>query len=329
MKTKRLTALVLMFAMVVCTLAGVHAAEENVSENDYLYNADVELLTNLGMIEDPDIFEDPELGVTRIVLLKTMLSYMDLSALVTDTSESFFADVDTDSIHNPYVAAGVQLGVMNGFSDGNFYPDSIADMNQAVKVIMALFGYNEVALSKGGYPAGYLKAASEAGLLDGVNVSGILTNRKLIQMLVNGLRVKVMVHEHLGENSSIVRGGEFLGEIHGIETYEGVVTATNTNAVIGKTETQKNRVVIDDIEFHTTDEGINDYFGYSVEVYYKYEDRQNKIVAYVLSEDNELLTVSADDILISNPSFTEYNFVYYHNDKVKQIAIEPDSVVQL
>lgn len=84
------------------------------------------------------------------------------------------------------IRACVDAGAISGMGDNKFAPDSNVTYEQAVKIVACVCGcadsYNIEAL--GGYPDGYLSAASKEGLLNGLEGLGVGTQMNRINAAV-------------------------------------------------------------------------------------------------------------------------------------------------
>ncbi len=54
--------------------------------------------------------------------------------------------------------------LINGYEDGYFYPDDAITNEELVKLIVCALGFEPMAESRGGWPAGYIAAGSSCGI---------------------------------------------------------------------------------------------------------------------------------------------------------------------
>ena len=83
-------------------------------------------------------------------------------------------------------------GIIAGYPDGTFRPDSVVTYGQAVTILMRLLGYTDQDVGAV-WPDGYLNAASSAGLTAGLNLTGSasITRGKAAQLFVNLLNTNM------------------------------------------------------------------------------------------------------------------------------------------
>ena len=78
----------------------------------------------------------------------------------------YFTDVTPDSWFAYTVNQLTERGIISEAEDKHFNPERNVSLNEAVKMLVCLMGFNEYAQIHGGYPDGYMKVASEQKLLD-------------------------------------------------------------------------------------------------------------------------------------------------------------------
>lgn len=85
-------------------------------------------------------------------------------------SSEQFPDVPTDHWSNGYVTKAAELGIVNGYPDGNFGPGDTVTYEQVLTMIVRTVGLEDEAEKAGGYPTGYVGVAEEFGFTDGLSV---------------------------------------------------------------------------------------------------------------------------------------------------------------
>lgn len=181
---KRLIALVAVFALALTTVASA-ASFTDVAEDSAYYEA-VETLTKLGIING---YEDgtykPEQPVTRAEMAKLIAAMQGLTDSSNGSSVTNFSDVPASHWASGYIANATGVAI-NGYPDGTFLPEQTVKYEEAVKMIMATLGYTVIANGKGGYPMGYIAAATQEGVTKNVSNANIGTdaNRGTIAQLI-------------------------------------------------------------------------------------------------------------------------------------------------
>ena len=80
-----------------------------------------------------------------------------------------FPDVPINHWANPYISKAVELGFVNGYSNGKFGPSDNVTYEQMVTLIVRAIGGTELATKAGGYPDGYLSLAEQHGFLENIH----------------------------------------------------------------------------------------------------------------------------------------------------------------
>ncbi len=122
----------------------------------------VETLTEAGVFTGyPDGTFKTEQTLTRAEFAKIIVSFKDPS--LTSSDPSGFPDVDDvgGSSHwaKSYIKIANDMGIISGFPDGTFKPDSPVTYEQATKMILCSLGYTNLE-----YPQGYIQTAGQKRL---------------------------------------------------------------------------------------------------------------------------------------------------------------------
>ncbi len=241
---KKVIALVAVLAMVLSTVA-LGATYTDVAE-DSAYSTAVESLSKLGIVTG---YEDgtygPEKSVTRAemaALIARIQGYGETAKAQTNTA---FTDVPSSHWASGYVSYAANQNIVNGYGDGTFGPDDTVKYEQAVTMIMRTLGFEYFATTNGGYPTGYLAAATRYGLTDGVSntVVGSEANRGTIaQLLYNGIDTPIMAPFKWNTNGEVeyaVYDGTdaayktLMSENLGVVKIKGVVLANKAVDITG------------------------------------------------------------------------------------------------
>ena len=194
---KKIIALVAVFAMLVSTVAFAGTFSD-VADTDNYAKA-IELLNDLGIVtgddEDGDGVMDfrPEDTITRaeVTAIIARIQGMDVAA----QTATEFEDVPSSHWASGYVAQAASQGIVNGYGDGKFGPEDNVTYEQMIKMLMETLGYRPFATDNGGYPTGYVTAATRYGVLDGVVGGGIgveASRGMVAQMVYNAINTPLM-----------------------------------------------------------------------------------------------------------------------------------------
>ncbi|MBU5628086.1 S-layer homology domain-containing protein [Oscillibacter sp. MSJ-2] len=207
-KTKRISLLLALALLVSClTPFSALAAENTFSDlNDPDTASNVEVLRMMGVL---DGYAD---GTFRPNATLTRAQFCKMAVLMTKNGAdqvgqyknyTIFPDVKASHWASGYINMAVRgekateetaarPGIIAGYPDGTFRPDSIVTYGQAVTILMRLLGYADKDVGAV-WPDGYLNAASTIGLTDGLKLTGSasITRGKAAQLFVNLLNTNM------------------------------------------------------------------------------------------------------------------------------------------
>ena len=216
-------------AVILC-LTMLFSVVSNASVDDTLYRPSFMRLRVLGITEGD--MKDANSFITRGEFVSLVLKTMNADTLSGDLAQ-VFSDV---SINHPYagqISAAYKLGIINGVTGTQFYPDENITMLHGLKMVVAALGYNPMALSQGGYPAGYLAVSNRYSLLNGVDgeYDISMTKGQAYRLLDNSLKIPLMKMVNFGDNPEYVIAGTksrpeecFLMNHHKISYKDVVIT---------------------------------------------------------------------------------------------------------
>ncbi len=226
---KKVIASICVLAMVLSTVA-FGATYTDVAEDSAYYEA-VETLNKLGIIEG---YEDgtfrPEDGVTRAEMAALIARIQGYGDTALGAANTDFTDVPSSHWASGYVSNAAGLGIINGYGNGTFGPDEPVLYEQAIKMIMATLGYTPFANENGGYPAGYLAAATRYNVtakVSGGTVGQPANRGTIAQLLVNAIDTPLMVQYKWntnGEVEYIIAEGEWNDKKFRTEGYKTLMS---------------------------------------------------------------------------------------------------------
>lgn len=239
---KKSLALVLALIMVLSSFSFVSAAPDFSDVAGTKYEEAVSRLELLNVLKGyPDGSFKPEGSITRAEFAAVAVRVKGLAA-VAEASKglpSGFSDVPAGHWAAGYVGVAGSTGIVKGIGGGLFAPNAPVKYEEAVTMLVRALGYEQDALSKGGYPFGYLIVAKEIDLLDSVaGVMGMPATRGMVAMLTdNALEIPMMVQVGFGSDAKWVvsgtreHGGDemYLLDSMGFDTFEGRVTSYSTS----------------------------------------------------------------------------------------------------
>lgn len=235
-------------------------------------------------------------------------------------------DVSEESEYAEKIALVTNLKYMNGNGAGEFYPDRVVTVAEAVKTVVSMTGFDIYANKMGGYPTGYLVTADQLGVLKHLDTSGDLTLSKLALILYNLRNVYIMepsLYTTDGEITySLDHGGNaerFMHRYFGVYYFEGLMTSNGITGLIGESSAGKEYVEINSVEYkinHETSYARN-YIGRRVVGYYKTDEETNiKELVYLYQDDEqEFITFDLKDYADINGTTITYFTDADHNEE--------------
>lgn len=303
---KKVVALIAVFAMMISTVAFAQTFSD-VQDTDNYYEA-IETLNKLGILSGDDNDNDgvmdfrPADSITRAEITAIVARIKGQTGTMAQTN-TIFTDVPSTHWASGYVAQATNQGIVNGYGDGTFGPDDKVQYQDVVKMLMVTLGYEPYAKENGGYPTGYLLAAQQQSVLDGVigGAEGVEATRgQVAQMTKNAIDTPLMDRYvyGTGQGQYVVWDGEawsprktLMNQYLGIQKLRGVVTANNVTSLdansaidtsvdskislyiednyLGSNTTNDDYEVYDTVQINVGDTNAAAYLGYDVVVYVK------------------------------------------------------------
>lgn len=321
---KKLTSILVCFILVFHS-AGIFAFDDTDGTE---YERAVNTLAQLKVVEG---YEDktfrPDDTLSRAEFAAMVVRLVDTS-VYTIPETQIFSDVAKKHWAFEYVNTGYAIGYFSGYGDGSFAPDEEISYAEAVKAMVTMLGYRNVAEAQGGYPYGYIKVANSEKLLTGMSFSDkeSITRGNVALLIYNCLDKPMLVQSSFGgETEYFEEDSErtILTEGLGCDKFEGVLTANKVTGVSGFEALETDEVIIGNDKFGTGKSGIEDYIGYELVVYASVNSANDEktVIFFEVNEDAKVITVLPDDI---DDSTTLRSFAYLENDKLKTASLAYD-----
>jgi len=323
---KKILCIILAISMITACIPVMAATKtfSDVAETNRYKNA-IYTLADFGIIKGDagaDTFR-PEANISREEFSVIMTRVLGLSNLNVSVTEYPFVDVTPATCADWSIQAtkiAYDLGIIAGFGNGEFKPKEKVTYEQAVKMIVCTLGYNDAAVSLGGWPNGYIITARNLGVL--ANAEAAQTepaSRQIIaQLVANSLEVP-LADTLVDENRTL------LTEKLQYKEATGVVTGIKGTALKSSgTAIDEDEVQIDHkLTFKIGETSAKDYFGKSITYYYK-TDVDSILVSARLTSKNSEVTLHSDEIkslsskkldYYPDPEDTsEYETYYFESD---------------
>lgn len=317
---KKLIGILCCIAALVMSVA-VQARSFDIEKN-------LEILQMLGVDKDVSMSTlNTDKEVTRAAFV------YNVAALINAESEAsgtvYYHDVSRDYWAFNAISALTSRGVISGGENSMFRPEDAITRMEAVKILTSLMGYSPYAEMQGGYPNGYMAAASTAELLDGCSSSEVLTVGDMYTMIVNALTGPTMTVEYdgMGNSYKIDEDTTLLSVYHDMYLSEGMLTGADTIDILESAVIPENRVIIDGSEYIAEGLDAVDYLGCDVDYIYRLNDYDEAELVWISSRGTKE-ALELDDTYSCSYEPESYTFSYTDSaGKVKRVRLDPGFVM--
>ncbi len=296
----------------------------------------VQLLTKLNIMKgiSKSSFK-PEENITRKEFVTALIKIIGYENYTYSDKFNFvdvpISDPSYNSIHLAY-----SLKIINGFDSIHFAPDEYITFKQAVKMIISALGYDQEALSKGGYFAGYLSVASEKKLLKNIKVidDDKITRGVAAMLIYNTLLANIPDLTSIGASVkyTLTQGDNLLYRTYKIRKLDGQVTSNyHTSISYQSNNIKENEISLGGTNYKIGDTNAYNYVGYFVNVYTIESDDKDKNTIIMIKENkdkNKTIIIPADKILGNDSKFSTSDIIYEDDkDKKHEIKVLPNARV--
>jgi len=275
------------------------------SVSETTYEGPYKLLAYLGIFDEyKDKSFELEKDITRaelVVMIVKMLGYDDIA--IEASASKKFSDIPSDHWAKNYIYTAFQLNLIGGYSDGTFRPDDIIAIEQVLKIVLNILGYEYNAEAVGGYPTGYFVIAKEKRIMQNVTASlgDNLDLGDAIHILYNTLNAYPLKQESYGNKNikRTVQNETLLYSIHNILRVKGRVTATGDTGINGESRIFQNEVEIDNVIYKAGNVDANPFLGYLVNAFvFENKSKETKTLLHIESQNgkNSFIEIETDDM---------------------------------
>jgi len=243
-------------------------------------------------------------------------------------SDTVYNDVDEELKYAKEINLLHSLDIVSGYDNQTYMPENNISINEVAKILTSIMGYTTIAEMEGGYPGGYIKAAYECSLFDGIDAvdfSQSLTISHLITIMFNALEATPLVFaKFVGNNMELLKSEDdtLLSQYFDIYQDTGVVNGNNQTCLLGKRKAGVDSVLIDDSEFYDPNNITENYLGYNIDFYYKSDENENEIVWLEPNKKSKITKLLSDEI--SAEDTTSYSIGYYVGSRSKHLELKDD-----
>ena len=335
---KKLVSVIVTVAMLISSLAALSVGAAtgqygDVQESNSYYKA-IKVLSGLGIVEGDDEGNfNPTSNIKRSEMVAMVCRAMGQEDVAKASGGSSFDDVAADHWAAGYIAWGVAGDIIYGVGDNKFDPDANVKFQDAVVMVLRALGYERIAQrsENGGYPTGYLKVASQRGVLASTNFDGATaaTREVVAQVIYNALTTPLVDVSYYAPNPKddeyVVYDGKngtdlrtlltYTNEIYKVKAVVENTAKTDENLrkdvdnpkaeldIIGTYDYYWDEILDNQfssknstIKPYAGETEVGDYLGYTVEAYIAENDNEEwELLAVVVdSKSTDSETVSAN-----------------------------------
>lgn len=258
----------------------------------------------------------PEKEVTRAEMAEILIKLIGINqGTAADNSKIEFSDVKPDNVHYTAIATINDLGIINGYSDNTFRPDTGVTFEQTIKMLIVALGYGFLAENKGGYPSGYISVAQDNKILKNVHTQNgqTMTRGAIARLIFNSLEVNTAEMTGFNFVHTFINKGKMVMENLDIYKVEGIINDNGITNLTGASVLPDNRIKINDLILYNSDNSNRKLLGYNVTCYYQkmINDSMGKILYIEPNMNkNQVWTINSDMIDYNNEKFSRTNVIY-------------------
>ena len=313
MNRKSIISVILIFVLSVSGVCPAFSQFSDIQESRY--RDDILDLYTLGIIDGiGDGKFDPFNTVTRGQFCRILFKLNGMSGKSFVSDKIYFADVPQGNAYFNDIGFAASMSLVNGYPDGNFYPDMYITYDQVNKIMIDFLGYKYLADSHGGYPTGYRVTANYLDLTDGIDLDFEMSiNRdELCRYINNALDVPLVEMIGVGEDGiyEINEDVTILTRYLKLKEIRGFVEA-NSFFSLTDTEAPDNCITVNGVNYRINDSSFAGYIGKHIIATVKTDSGKSIEEIFSVKEDesNEIILTSDN-----SPYYNDYSISYYTAD---------------
>ena len=204
---------------------------------------------------------------------------------------------------------------------GKFYPESGITLGEATAVLIKSLGYDKLAEKDGKYLDEYMKLAQTVNMLKNIEIgtSSEMTRAEAYQLLWNMLESYVYEWKKDGANTvyTLNENKNVLEDKFKIRKIQGQITANDRTALTPYSAAAlQNNVVISGSSYSCGDTCADEYLGFKVKAYVRYDEDYNENTLLYVEKDinNSYIVIDAKDVTQASKS----KLVYTNENNIKK-----------
>ncbi len=314
-------ALCLAFGMFTASAFAEEQTAQSVrkEENAKLYAENCEAVDLLNFLEilpqDKDALSDRVTRGEFVYMLVKMLRIQEAEG------DAIFEDVTADYEFFNQISAAYKLGIINGTTDGRFYPNNFISFNEAVKMTVCALNLKNMANNLGGWPTGYIKTAEKLKITRDIKQADIenMNMASAVKIVFGALSSNsAEVASSKGESYFVLDTEySYLNTNYEIYRGEGIVTDTENSLYLDDNQDHEGKIGIDGkiVDFANNLSISDSLLGKSVYYYYRGIEGSNDDEIILIGEKkNNILEITGEDVAATD----EKSITYWTENDIKK-----------
>lgn len=294
MLNKKISSFVLAIVFTFVTVLGCFSAMSVSASTILLHDEDYQKASQVLKLICPDFPLSEGEVTTRAEFVAAVTMAMNMPS--SQSAETSFIDVPANHKYAKNIAYALGLGLISNVD--LFYPDSPVTYSQAIKIVMCAAGFAPKAEYQGGYPVGYLKAAHDAEVGKGIELSDTdsVSHEAAIKIIFDAIVTDMMDVTSFGSNVdyTVTEGKNILSAYHKIFMAEGIVEANeHTGLTNNEAVSSENTIIVNGVSYFGA--GYENFIGKNVRIFFG-DDKKNTIL-YAYECDNTVYDYTEKDSL--------------------------------
>lgn len=178
-----------------------------------------------------------------------------LSLDTSKTDVRYFNDVEKNGYAVGAINALYERGIISSSDDNRFRPMENIELNEALKMMICILGYDSYAKANGGYPIGYVRTASMLKLDADVSSGKEFTKEDAMMLLYNALHTEMNNLSRISGDTYTFsqQKGKTLGSVYlSLNRLEGKIDSVYGLSTDGRYISKENEIYMNGIRYRTT-----------------------------------------------------------------------------
>lgn len=284
-----------------------------------------DFLSTLGIISS----DDDASSLTREIFAVYLAKMLKIDDYETDVR--YFVDVEKDAFSANAINGLVKLNAISVSEDRLFRPSDPITYNEALKMVIACLGGNELALAKGGWPTGYYAVATSLRITTSVADFNSITVYEAADLIYRAMEVNTRMH-YSGEDYSFTSSeSSILSSQWNIEYGEGIVTSIYGASIdSSKRVTERNEIYVGDKKFKLSNISEDVFSLFEQEIgfyYYDTDDVAQEILFIFCTDSREKRNIEIDIQDFISLQGKKISFYNNKRDKVENHTLSTVKII--